>query len=225
MKRPFLLSGLTLLVTIVLCETAWYYGFSNAPVLISALIASVVGGVFILSLIPDFSFNLMFKQFTVAISSFIIIGCMVWSYTNYSYTNKSRNCLASNNSVFRISDSVNVYSYNGYYTDIICEETGAKISLRTNEKISAVPDDEIIVNLSKSVDQKSKLYNRAVGVNLSGEAVGRIVIIKNSAFSAFMKTFYLDMKPDRITISFYKIFSYYDIFGYKYFKIFLENNF
>ena len=91
--------------------------------------------------------------------------------------------LSSNNNIYTVSDSVNVKTYNGYLTNVVCNDTGAVISLKTAEKISVSPDDTIIANINKTTDPKYRTYYRSVNINLSGEASGRIVSVYNSDFT------------------------------------------
>ena len=183
-----------MLGTIIICETAWYYGFESSLLPISAFIAALIGAIFLFSTLPGISISVKFKKYFITISSCIIIGVLLWSFSNYRYQHLSTQCLSSKNTIYTVSDKVNIKTYNGYLTNIICNDTGAVISFKTDEKLSVVPDDIIIANITKSIDQKNRTYNRSNGINLVGETKGRIISVKNSDFS-FNRIFLIfDMK-------------------------------
>ncbi len=189
MKRPFFISGISILITIIICETAWYYGYEKSLLPVSAFISALIGAIFLLSAVPDIQIPDRFKKYFILISSCVLIGSVLWSYSNFNYRHIIQQSISSKNKIFTISDKVNIKTYNGYLTNIICNETGAVISFKTVEKMSVVPDDIIIANITKSVDQKNRTYNRSNGINFIGEATGRIILVKNTGFS-FNRIFY-----------------------------------
>jgi competence protein ComEC len=113
----------------------------------------------------------------------VIAGILIWTFENNTYSEKSKHCIASGNSLYTVSDSINIKTYNGYLTNVVCKETGAVISLKTPEKLSVMPNDTIIAKISKSVNQKNRTYYRSINVNLSGEPSGRIVVVGSNTFT------------------------------------------
>ena len=128
MKRPFFISGISILITIIICETAWYYGYEKSLLPVSAFISALIGAIFLLSAVPDIQIPDRFKKYFILISSCVLIGSVLWSYSNFNYRHIIQQSISSKNKIFTISDKVNIKTYNGYLTNIICNETGAVIS-------------------------------------------------------------------------------------------------
>ncbi|MBO5299291.1 MAG: DNA internalization-related competence protein ComEC/Rec2 [Clostridia bacterium] len=185
MKRLFLISGLTLLTTIILCETLGYYGYNRFPIIIASVLSAVAGALLIISVIPDVDFPLNIKHFTVAIFTSVILGSLLWTIYDVSYSDTIAKRLATDSNVFTVGSSVNVKTSKGYLSTVICDETNANISLLTTEKLRAFPDDKIIADIKCSVDRSRLLYNKSSGIHLSGEVTGKITVIENDRFSFY----------------------------------------
>ena len=62
MKRPFLVSGITLIITILICETLGYYGYGKVPLIIGSVISAIAGAILFLSIVPDTEIKANFKE-------------------------------------------------------------------------------------------------------------------------------------------------------------------
>lgn len=194
MKRPFLVSGITLIITILICETLGYYGYGKVPLIIGSVISAIAGAILFLSIVPDTEIKANFKHFTVVVSLCIAVGSLVWSINDIKYTKTANDRFLSDNNVYVVSSSINNKAYNGYYTTVVCRGTGANISLLTKEKLLVSPDDSIIADIVYSVDHDRRLYNKSQGIHFSGEVNGKITVLNNNKLS-LGKLFY-DLKKN-----------------------------
>jgi len=183
MKQPFLVFGITLLFTIIVCETIGYYGYNKIALVGASIVSAIAGAIVLLSVVPDTGINQRFKHYTVVIALSLIVGSVLWFLSDARYSETINERFASNNNLYRISDSINVKTYNGYYTTVICQETGAHTSLLTKEKLIVSPGDTLVADIVHTVDHDRKLYNKSQGIHFSGEVNGKTEIIQNSELS------------------------------------------